>query len=454
MVGAKGERSALRRARRWAVACALALLGTASCPAYVLEGSVVGGKRFVHRWPAEELPVAFTLSDQPLELLANLAAGIDLKATVEAAMSAWAMPPSVGLRLEGTASKLSVGTDGVNLITFADTRQNRDATGNNWAVTPYWSARQGDQVVITEADIVFSPKLKFAVNGDASRGDLRGILTHEMGHALGLAHSPICSSTMYGAGTAPGDTLARTPELDDLAGIRALYSSADLEAGAITGRVLATDGAPVFGAHVVAVNAAGIVCVGVLTDRDGSFTITSLPADSYQVYAEPLAGHMVPSQISTEGYASARRDFRTSFAGGNAVPANVRVAAGETTPLDPISVVGQAPTLNFKSFLWSWDWQSWRQAQSLQLRPGDRIYLAAYGPGMDRALPSSFRVSGGSIGIDTDRIAYGSPPQFNPPYAVLPLAVYFGARLGPRNISVSIADETAVYSGVIQVVER
>jgi hypothetical protein len=163
---------------------------------------------------------------------------------------------------------------------------------------------------------------------------------------------------------------------------------------------------------------------------------------------------MSPSQISTEGYGTARRDFRTTFAGGNAVPAAVRVAAGETTPVDPISVVAQAPTLSFKQYVWSLDWQKWHQAQSLQVRSGDRFYLALYGPGMDKVSRYNFRVSGGSIGIDTDRVAYGSPPQYNPPYAVLPLSVYFGARTGPRNIYASTADEMAVYSGVIQVVDR
>jgi hypothetical protein len=455
MIGAERGRFALRWARRWAVACALAVLGAASCPAYVLEGTVVGGKRLINHWLPDVMPVGFALSDQPLEMLTNLTVGIDLRATVEAAMRPWAMSPIVGLRLDGTSSRTSVGLDGVNLITFADTRQNRDVVGNNWAVTPYWTIRLDDQVLISETDIVFSPKSKFAADGTATRGDIQGILTHELGHALGLAHSPICSSTMYGGGTAPGDTLERTPEMDDLAGIRAIYyGGTSPDTGAIAGRVLATDGAPVSGAHVVAINAAGAVCVGVLSDRDGSFTLTSLPAGSYQVYAEPLIGHMSPSQLFTDGYGSARRDFRTTFAGGNAVPATVRVAAGETTPLDPISVVGQAPTLSFKQYVWSLDWQIWHQAQSLQLRVGDRVYLAVYGPGMDKVSPYDFRVSGGGIGLDATRVAFGSPPQFDPPYAVLPLSVYFGARPGPRNIYAITADETAVYSGVIQVVDR
>jgi hypothetical protein len=62
--------------------------------------------------------------------------------------------------------------------------------------------------------------------------DLQGVLTHELGHALGLGHSDETAATMF-ARTAPGDAQQQTPDEDDRAGIAFLYdgSAADAVSG-------------------------------------------------------------------------------------------------------------------------------------------------------------------------------------------------------------------------------
>jgi hypothetical protein len=64
--------------------------------------------------------------------------------------------------------------------------------------------------------------------------DLLAVLTHETGHFLGLAHSPVKGTTMFASYTL-GTTNIRTPELDDIAAICAVYPVDRAATGACTG---------------------------------------------------------------------------------------------------------------------------------------------------------------------------------------------------------------------------
>jgi len=54
--------------------------------------------------------------------------------------------------------------------------------------------------------------------------DIQGTIAHEYGHALGLGHSNVAGSTMYGAAVGNGVSL-RSIEADDIAGIQAVYGT-------------------------------------------------------------------------------------------------------------------------------------------------------------------------------------------------------------------------------------
>jgi hypothetical protein len=59
--------------------------------------------------------------------------------------------------------------------------------------------------------------------GDGASIDLQSVLTHEIGHFLGLAHSPLPDAVMFADGDGPGSTTKRALTAEDVRGICAIY---------------------------------------------------------------------------------------------------------------------------------------------------------------------------------------------------------------------------------------
>ncbi len=66
-----------------------------------------------------------------------------------------------------------------------------------------------------------SPDGKLVGGQDA--WDLQGVACHEYGHALGLDHSGVPGSTMFGGSTPSGGVALRSIEADDVAGVQSIY---------------------------------------------------------------------------------------------------------------------------------------------------------------------------------------------------------------------------------------
>lgn len=171
---------------------------------------------------------------------------------------------------------------------------------------------------ILEADIWFSGTQPFSTNNAAVAGrvDLQAVTTHEIGHFLGLDHSPLLSATMFPS-VGPGIIYPRTQSADDIAAMSLLYPSALFASkGSISGTIRTTANVPVYGAVVVAVNANGLPVASSVTDPAGAYTIQGLDAGAYTVYAEPLDG---PMTIGNIGYsyiypsAQVNNTFTTRF---------------------------------------------------------------------------------------------------------------------------------------------
>ena len=213
------------------------------------------------------MPVSYWINAKGLAQLSN---GSEF-AAVQAAFRTWENVQSADVRFNymGTTSIAGVDHDGVNVVSFSDPSTPL-GSGTIAATFTFFKSEIGsDNVihqVIDEADILFNPALDFSTSAEAGKFDVQSIITHEIGHFLGLDHSAMVSSVMVPFGVV-SQLDQRTLAYDDIAGINEIYPKATAPTGLIQGTIrsgLST----VFGANVVAVDSSGTALVATLTSFD------------------------------------------------------------------------------------------------------------------------------------------------------------------------------------------
>ncbi len=134
-------------------------------------------------------------------------------------------------------------------------------------------------------------------SGQVYLGD---VVTHELGHVLGLSHSEVLDASMFYSSFTGQSTIA----FDDASGVRSKYDASDY--GAITGHVQGGQSIPVLGAHVQAISLTTGKSTGVITGESGAFSLKGLdPDDAYYLYVAP-----VKNAASLPGYfANAQKNF-------------------------------------------------------------------------------------------------------------------------------------------------
>jgi hypothetical protein len=150
----------------------------------------------------------------------------------------------------------------------------------------------------------------FPVSGLTREETLRSALLHELGHTIGLGHTPIGMTSTRTFGLLPADpedvptmypflvpgdaTQGMTLERDDRAGLARIYGDGSNDFGAISGRVVAASGAGVNQIVVRAVGPDGLDedHVGEVTDLDGTgegtYRIDGLRPGGYRVLIETI----------------------------------------------------------------------------------------------------------------------------------------------------------------------
>jgi hypothetical protein len=217
------------RIQRLALAMALTALAVSalSAQAYVL----LDGK-----WHDPQLPVPWrmnTFQDEPT------VPGGDEFNDVRTSFLNWENLPNAKVAFqEGapvtTANPCALTTDFQNVVSFRDCGNN--CTGSCIGVTSsvydlgcdYYAGGLGSLRRI-DSDIVFGKQWSWITlptaqgSGCSGRMIVQSIATHEIGHLIGMGHSPIAGSTMF-ASTTFCDQNPASLAPDDIAGAEALYS--------------------------------------------------------------------------------------------------------------------------------------------------------------------------------------------------------------------------------------
>ncbi len=195
---------------------------------------------------------------------------------------------------------------------------------------------------ILEADIALNDDIVFSSDQDNSLY-LGNVITHELGHFLGLGHEPNLESTMFYQAERGQFKLAEF----DKQSILQLYLK-DSDRGAIAGKIVGGNSlVGIFGAQVMALDVDGKIAATQISDPDGKFNFKGLTKDKIvYIYTKPLAfKSSLPAIYSaarvnfcTNGESYRGSFFQTCMRSDEGFPASVLVSANTTKSIGNISI--------------------------------------------------------------------------------------------------------------------
>jgi len=288
----------------------------------------------------------------------NTAAELD---AVRAAFAQWQAIPGTHLKFEEAGL----------IEPVADVNSSDDTNTVYWSHSAYFLVN-GDTYDITstlgvafvrssdpdntilEGDIVFNGVTRnwFTDFNDAANTNVfvESVATHEIGHFIGLSHSPVGGATMLFRG-GQGVNVQAGLSSDEIAAARCLYPVSPANYGAVKG-VVTKSGSPILGAAVFLEDAVSNVISGTVTLPDGTYEANMLAQGDYKVRVAPLDNFTSIRLCTGFDISHSTESTNTDFTSADAFflpTTNVSITlTADTTNAVNFAVVDAAPSFRIR----------------------------------------------------------------------------------------------------------
>lgn len=307
---------------------------------------------------------------------------------------------------------------------------------------------------IAEADIVLNASLEWTTDLDSTSGSafsVESVALHEIGHLLGLNHSPAGGSTLFFT-TATGSSSTAGLSLDDTTAILSQYGDPVVlrQRSTLKGSVL-VGSTPVLGAIVTLEDGSGALVASTVSRANGAYELVGLPPGPGVVRVTPLdpAG---PSRLvgGAELDTSERLEYQNANTGFLPVPDQpITLTAGGTLVKNFTVTNGVPPFRIGKTRLALTPSDRTSGSYTVQLNPGQtNAWVGVYVPNFT-ASSAQLRITGGGLTIGTVVVV----PNALAGMALIqaPVDVALNATPGIRSISITAAGYTAWANGFLEV---
>jgi len=371
------------------------------------------------RWPTREIKLL--VSSSLFENATNIKAGTDVAAVLARATARWEAVSDIEIQVSYSGlTSVNTGAkkgDGISLLTIDPSTENLLFFTNQQAKSA-GATRVffNDNREIVEADIALNPLYLFSDDGTPGTFDLESVLTHEIGHFLGIQHSMVSSSRMYHEiqMNRAGLIQDRNPPLsrDDIARVRGLYG-ASLETDNCCSTLSWNLGAATPAGHVVAIDrSTGAVAGASARYENGRYEISGLSSGNYGIWFV--------------------RNQRPDVVFSDLMLADVRIGSRDTKAFD---IKKEPSSINFDLQQIGTDISLSKEA--VKLERGRMAFILVSGLGLTKA-GIKIGTSSGAIVVLSVRDASS---EFSGPSSVVRLELEVAEAIAAGNYSIYAEDE-------------